>query len=58
MKIKIFIINFEDSKRETIENMKIIPETYDVIKKLKERNIKIGSTTGFDKEQMERLKIY
>jgi len=43
-------------KRETIENMKIIPETYDVIKKLKERNIKIGSTTGFDKEQMERVK--
>ena len=43
-------------KRETIENMKIIPETYDVMNKLRERNIKIGSTTGFDKEQMERVK--
>lgn len=43
-------------KHETIENMKIIPETYNVIKKLRKRNIKIGSTTGFDKEQIERVK--
>ena len=43
-------------RKETIENMKVIPQTYNVIKKLQGMNIKIGATTGFDKEQTDRVK--
>ena len=43
-------------KKETIENMNVIPQTYNIIKKLKEMNIKTGVTTGFDKEQTDRVK--
>ena len=43
-------------RKETIENMKIIPQTYNFVKQLQNMNIKIGVTTGFDKEQMDRIK--
>ena len=43
-------------QKETVENMKIIPQTYNIVKQLKNMNIKIGVTTGFDKEQTDRVK--
>ncbi len=40
-------------KKETVENMKIIPHTRNCISELKNRGIQIGVTTGFNKEQTE-----
>lgn len=43
-------------KEYTINNMKIIPQTWRCMNELQNMGIKIGSTTGFDKEQVELIK--
>ena len=40
-----------------IENMKIIPQTWKCINELQNRGIQIGVTTGFDKEQMNLVRL-
>ena len=42
--------------KETVERMKIIPETRDCIRYLQDNNILTGVTTGFDYEQTMRVK--
>ena len=43
-------------ERETKLNMEVLPHTAKCIQNLRKHNISIGTTTGFDKEQMERIK--
>jgi phosphonoacetaldehyde hydrolase len=43
-------------ERETKLNMKVLPHTAKCISKLRKDNIVTGVTTGFDLEQMERIK--
>tara|TARA_B100000963_G_C22593343_1_gene656594 strand:+ start:819 stop:1658 length:840 start_codon:yes stop_codon:yes gene_type:complete len=43
-------------ERETKLNMKVLPHTAKCISRLKKDNIVTGVTTGFDFEQMERIK--
>lgn len=40
----------------TLNNMKIIPQTWRCINELKDMNILIGSTTGFDSSQVDLIK--
>ena len=47
----------EIQKGYTIENMKIIPQTWKCINELQNRGIQIGVTTGFDKEQMNLVRL-
>ena len=41
---------------DTIKHMNIIPQTFHLIKRLKDMDIKVGVTTCYNKEQMERIK--
>ena len=43
-------------ERETKLNMKVLPHTAKCISRLKKDNIVTGVTTGFDSEQMDRIK--
>jgi len=43
-------------ERETKLNMKVLPHTAKCISRLKKDNIVTGVTTGFDSEQMERIR--
>lgn len=43
-------------ERETKLNMKVLPHTAKCISKLRKDNIVTGVTTGFDSEQMDRIK--
>jgi len=55
--IEILYNDFKEiQKGYTVENMKIIPQTYRCITELRKRGIKIGVTTGSDKEQMDLVR--
>ena len=55
--IEILYNDFKEiQKGYTVENMKIIPQTYRCITELRKRGIKIGVTTGSDKEQMNLVR--
>jgi phosphonoacetaldehyde hydrolase len=55
--IEILYNDFKEiQKGYTIENMKIIPQTYRCVTELRKRRVKIGVTTGSDKDQMDLVR--